>query len=134
MGLDNGIEIRLKRQIDDPILDHYFRIDCDGQIVYEVAYWRKCYNVRERILQRVFAPDGDELFEYPLDIDDIDFVIETIEDLCDPEEWKSGRGSIFSYDDMHDILIQQIQNLKKLKTFMRTYPDDIDMVYFYDSY
>jgi hypothetical protein len=55
MGLDNGFEIRSKSYDGDQFLEEFgqnhpdFVKQYSGGKYYELAYWRKCYNVRHKI-------------------------------------------------------------------------------------
>lgn len=98
---------------------------------YEMAYWRKCWNVRDAI--------GEALDTfYDNGITDIDRyeVLAIIKELkkfnrknwSDREPW----GSIWSWKEIKRNHRKCIRNLRKLARLMKKYP--ALTAYFYDSY
>lgn len=132
MGLDNGIEIRrneksmsiyekIKRFESDWDKEH----NCD----FEIAYWRKCWNVRGLILKCI-PVRGDNEYELPIHREDIPNIIDALKSL-NKENWEDCDWSIWTYEEQEPHIKRHIKNLKYLYRLMDKY--DLD-VYFYDSY
>lgn len=131
MGLDNGINVK-RTPISESIPEmKQFEEDYIAKynLNYEVCYWRKCWNVRSRIFD-VLTGCFDDEYRIPLTIDDIDRIAEVLESF-DSDNWNDEWWSIWTFEEMEDVLKQQIQNLTVLKRLMQEYELE---VYFYDSY
>lgn len=135
MGLDNGAYIKSnKRKLTREMLPkgilYRFEKDYCGEI--EILYWRKCWGLRDNTL-RLFNHMSDN--DYKFDIDTPEQVMEWIEMIAswlDEEKWEDDGRSIWSYDEIKPMLIQNIINLSIIYMFMSENPD----IYleFYDSY
>lgn len=135
MGLDNGAYIKSnKRKLTRDMLPngivYPFEKDYCGEI--EILYWRKCWGLRDSTL-RLFNHMSDN--DYKFDIDTPEQVMEWIEMIAswiDEEKWENDGESIWSYDEIKPMLIQNIINLSIIYMFMSENPD----IYleFYDSY
>jgi hypothetical protein len=133
MGLDNGIEIRRKDNLPNCVLcfdndESRKRYNYD----LEVAYWSKCWNVRNIIfdvLRRGDDNDGvinvtrEELIE----------IIHRLEDGLHYSDFLEGEwgGCIWDWNEFRYIQKQNMKNLKKLARMMKRHPE-IE-IYFYDS-
>lgn len=130
MGLDNGIILRHKGEVYAP---SYVKIEKfeeeNGDINWEVCYWRKCQGVRNEILGVIghMVDDGGEYDLTPSMLEKIRNVM--YEQLCYPESWYS---QIWSFDEMIPHLAQEIVNISWLLDFMKENPHAT--AYFYDSY
>ena len=129
MGLDNGIMIE---PMDNPkaarSLERFKMRYCDS---YEVCYWRKCWNIRNCILEVVggrFAPE--EQWRFPLTVEHIEDIIVILKSLNE-ENWDSFGHCIWEWSEMRWTIREQIRNLTYLRRMMARY--DLN-VYFYDSY
>lgn len=142
MGLDNGIRLIVKHKIDIDdweIKPDYVRFPFDvderkdGWFEYEVCYWRKCWDVRRKILDILAIPnnDGGGIYriEKPSEIYEIREVL--IDFLRKPERWSD---SIWSLDEYMECLAQQIVNLGWLYEYMHEHKGKNIKVEFYDSY
>lgn len=119
MGLDNGITIKEYKNSQEK--------------EYEVCYWRKCWNIRFKILEILNFPHNgvDEQYEFPLTLDDVVDIYYMMRSL-NKENWFEGGGSIWSWDEIKKCVKQDIKNLKKLIRRMKK--DTNITVIFYDSY
>lgn len=102
MGLDNGII--LKRESDNEEL--------------EVAYFRKYYNLRDDVMN--YLEDkyyrNCENEEILLDVDDLDWFIEKIHEIDNPEDFHISCYGVWEWDNqVHSMLLQYITNLKTAK-------------------
>ena len=132
MGLDNGILARSQTII--PALRKYvyevYPLDEQGNIVYELCYYRKCWNIRYTILRGIINYNyREEKYEYPLTIDHIDAIIYMLGHFNE-DNWEEAGGSIWSFDDMRPCLKRDIKALKKLRKVMKKHEIE---VWFYDS-
>ena len=125
MGLDNGITVKRTAQTENISEMRLFEDDyvrkykCD----YEVCYWRKCWNIRNKILDVVYPWE-------PLSVEDIDKIIEVLKSFT-TDNWEDEGSSIWCFDNMEETLRDQINNLGVLKRLMQEHELE---VYFYDSY
>ena len=124
MGLDNGIEIR--RTNDLPPCTSIF----DNGYGIEVAYWRKCWNVRH-IIYTIIDEPSDNDFEYELNLDQIHAIIKALRTF-NSKNYQDYGGCIWEWDDFKRINRRNIHALKKLTKMMKQYPSIIPV--FYDSY
>lgn len=102
MGLDNGII--LKKQNNNEEL--------------EVAYFRKYYNLRDDVicyLEDKYYRDceGEDI---TLDVDDLDWFIEKIHEIDNPEDFHIACHGVWEWDNqVHSMLLNYIKNLKTAK-------------------
>lgn len=131
MGLDNGLRVTRTKHTEtiqelkifsDEFIERY-------KTDFELAYWRKCWNIRNEILSCLGGRFSDE-YEFPVTIDDIDPII-TILQTYNEDNWQDSGSCIWTFEEMQPMLAQQVENLKQLKKLMQKY--DLE-VYFYDSY
>ena len=96
----------------------------------EVCYWRKCWGLREDVINAL--GERDEEFDYYLTADDV-FIIRKIivGYFFNPRRW---RGSIWEWKEIWRRQFRHILSLGWLERYMRHHPDDIEWVIFYDSY
>lgn len=134
MGLDNGImaeNVTHPKAID--ILakwqDQWYR----DRTVYEICYWRKCWNVREAILD-ICGENSPNDWKYALDISEVCAIRGYLESLNE-KIWDSESlygGSIWTWEEHEPQNQKHIEALTDLIEAMQYDPDM--RVYFYDSY
>ena len=132
MGLDNGIEI--KRRADLPAAAFaYFDEAWRAKYSYdlEVAYWRKCWNVR-RIIIDVLDIREDNDSHTTMTIEDVDAVITALYKI-NKKNWLEYGSTIWEWKEFKDIQRRNIRNLRRLRYMMKKKPDVFE-VYFYDSW
>lgn len=134
MGLDNAIEIRRKDNLPNCVLcfdnDEWRKTHGYG---LEVAYWRKCWNVRYVIFDVLRRGDENDSV---IDItrEELVEIINRLESDINYFDFLEG-GSyscIWDWNTLRSIQKRNIKNLKKLARMMKRHPE-IE-VYFYDSY
>lgn len=137
MGLDNGIRLKSKTRIEAP---DYVKLDsaepledADFPFVYEICYWRKCWNVRKAIFD-IIGKDENDSSEGVFDLtanDCRDIAVFLSEYFEDPEVWDDDQ-SFWTFDEIKERLLEEVINLhwlaKVLKTNAKCYAE------FYDSY
>lgn len=130
MGLDNGIIARKVNKKDIPtfVKDGYKDFKEDAM---EVAYWRKCWGIREAMAS-VGHPIDDNIYDFPIEREDIPAIVRELYKFLDKSYYEENADSIWEFDEIIDNLFQQIINLKWLEGYMEDHPDV--EVEFYDSY
>ena len=132
MGLDNGIEI--KRRADLPAAAFaYFDEEWRAKNNYdlEVAYWRKCWNIRNIIMDELNIDYMNDS-QTTMTVEDVDKVIKV---LCkiNKKNWLDSGSCIWEWEDFKNIQRRNIRNLRRLRHMMYKAPEVFE-VYFYDSW
>lgn len=134
MGLDNGIMMR--PTANQSKICALLASDQDGW--YEVAYWRRCYNIRGAILDIIDGLEGKDgnATETTLAPQAVRAIAEMLESYCaDKRKWEEDyeKGeTIWSWDDVERQLNTQVKKLNLLAQLMEG--GEIEEVIFYDSY
>lgn len=138
MGLDNGISLRFKNN-EPRWVNKLYHYEFDGS--YELAYWRKCWNIRELILAMLeeFGHKVDnETFAYTLSAKELLIISRTIKKTllnkkCWTEHYEEGL-TIWDWKSIKRGYIRQCQMcIRYAKKLMKLNPDDY-VIEFYDSY
>lgn len=135
MGLDNGIQIKRNTSTNSiPELKQFeLAYDNKHQFDFEICYWRKCYNIRNMIMDVVESARDNDNSDI-LTTTDIEKIIHGLQSF-NSANWQENGGSIWDWDDEEypysEKIQRDIENLKNLQTLMEKY--DLE-VYFYDSY
>lgn len=136
MGLDNGIEVKRTAETNQIAELRVFNKDWDKELKYdfEVAYWRKCWNIRHMVMDRI---EGFiDSIGVTLTKDDVDNIIDGLESF-NADNWDDDGGSIWEWTSdvegwsYSEHIKQDIVSLKLLRQLMDKYELE---VYFYDSY
>jgi len=137
MGLDNGIELKAKTSRGIKYLaenhDFYFYNDDD-----DIGYWRKCWNIRRKILNAFNDKDYDGSGGYInlTSVKDLVNMAETLKYFLHEENWDKDGSSIW---DWYIVLPSIAEAIKKLRYLIEDIEnedisiDDLN-IYFYDSY
>lgn len=142
MGLDNGILIKGKTLKGKFFLkEHFDNLKTYGNS-YEIAYWRKCWNIRDKFLEVFSDKDYDRQGgEIHLDVEELYDVVEHIlKYFLIEDNWIEGNGfvigSIWTWEEQLRNIADIIYNIRK---FLELYKEagldnnDFDII-FYDSY
>lgn len=134
MGLDNGIEIRKNKRTEELKLDAKFSTEYSDTHL-EVCYWRKCWGLRDRILEHLAYKYNLTIVEYSwrLDVEDINFIIETLEYFNNKRVWAEEGRSIWEWKHYKKTIRRNINDLHYILAKMEDFPDDFEIT-FYDSY
>ena len=143
MGLDNGIELRSKRELNIPpelvrVRNNleYYEHD-DYPCVYNICYWRKCWNIRHAIGIALKVEDFNDVGKEKLTINDVKNIWHVINYLNCKKVWDE-TDSIWSYKEIRGILDDDLLALEWLIQFMhddtRAFANQEVYVDFYDSY
>ena len=138
MGLDNGFLVKsnirkITRDMLPADINYPFEEDYNGEP--EVIYWRKCWGLRNDIMEtfgwtdNYFEPNDPYVINTPKQVAKL---IEIIASWMNESRWEEDGRSIWDYEEIHNTLINNIMNLTSIYAFMSLNPD----VYleFYDSY
>lgn len=131
MGLDNGIRIKGMSEKDynkmpyKESIQFYTESNC-----IEPVYWRKCWGLREVILD-VLHMKNDE-YKKEIDPEDISTIIRKLKPFLSRDYWDEYADSIWEYDEYFDTIYQQLVFLEWFKVYYKKHPKL--EVYFYDSY
>lgn len=131
MGLDSGIEIR--RRADLPAIAFtYFDDEYSAKYNFdlEVAYWRKCWNVRAVIYKALNVKEENDS-KIKLSKDDLNKIIKELKKI-NKRNWLDNGSCIWEWKEFKKLLRKNIKNLCKLRRLMKKY-EGIE-AYFYDSY
>ena len=135
MGLDNSIQIKRNTSTNSIPELKQFELSYDNkhQFDFEICYWRKCYNIRNMVMDVVEGARDNDNSDI-LTTTDIEKIIHGLQSF-NSANWQENGGSIWDWDDEEypysEKIQRDIENLKKLQTLMEKY--DLE-VYFYDSY
>ena len=135
MGLDNGIQIKRNTSTNSIPELKQFELSYDNkhQFDFEICYWRKCYNIRNMIMDVIESARDNDNSDI-LTTTDIEKIIHGLQSF-NSANWQENGGSIWDWDDEEypysEKIQRDIENLKNLQTLMEKY--DLE-VYFYDSY
>lgn len=142
MGLDNGIIIKGKTMKGFDFLNNYYHDDITDAYSpgdYEIAYWRKCWNIRGRMFE-VFKDNITAKDDYKMHLSLVDLkkVVELVlKHFLDEKNWDSEYGqSIWLWEEQIRNIADQIY---KIRHFLELVEEeeikDEDLeIYFYDSY
>ena len=97
----------------------------------EVAYWRKCWNVRSIIMDVLHVSENNDSYT-PMTVEDVDAVIAA---LCkiNKKNWLDSGSTIWEWKEFRGFQRDNIRNLRRLRYMMKKKPDVFE-VYFYDSW
>jgi hypothetical protein len=141
MGLDNGVYVKCNEYTNTIKELQQFEESWDKEHKYdfEICYWRKCYNIRSKVVKALWDKWSDECHQMQvyygqIDIHDVDNIIKVLQSF-NSKNWQDNGGSIWDWDDEEwpysKKIKQDIKNLKKLRKLMDGYELE---VYFEDSY
>lgn len=132
MGLDNGIIIKEADKIREDLekCPCFVWDDIDGNEQH-MAYWRKCWGIRDAILT-VLHKDHNSCGEHVVEYDDIRPILKALTPFLGKDHWDDTADSIWEFDEMIDTMVKIYIRLTWLEDYMKTHKDL--KVYFYDSY
>ena len=131
MGLDNSIEIKRTPYTDSISELRQFNLDWDNKHEYDfsVCYWRKCWNIRNGILD-ILGDRFSDQWRFHLNTENIDKIIAFLKSL-NKHHWNDDGGSIWTWEEYKNHIKDDIKKLKMLRKLMKKY--DLKVV-FIDSY
>lgn len=131
MGLDNSIEIKRTPYTDSISELRQFNLDWDNKHEYDfsVCYWRKCWNIRNGILD-ILGDRFSDQWRFHLNTENIDKIIAFLKSL-NKHNWNDDGGSIWTWEEYKNYIKDDIKKLKMLRKLMKKY--DLKVV-FIDSY
>ena len=129
MGLDNGIQIRRKTATKEALIAFDDEMCLKYNYDPSVAYWRKCWNIRDAIIKAFHFKDGESSI---IEKEDVPKLISILKPYLNETYWNENDDSIWSYEVMFDVLYTQLMNLEYLKKYLIDNPNV--KCEFYDSY
>ena len=103
---------------------------------YELMYWRKCWNVREAILNYLTLDKESEDGIYTMNNVDLFFIVTfTLELVYGKNNWVDGYGSsIWTWEEMGKHYKKEQKYAKRVaKLLAKKNPESYEII-FYDSY
>jgi len=142
MGLDNGLMIQGKtaagRRMLKDNFNHLKDEYSDGTVEYEFIYWRKCWNMRNRMEEFGLLDDADNK---TLTIENLVTVVEDVlKYFLNEDNWVHGNsfsnGSIWNWTTMIATIAQEIHDIREFIEDVEAneLTDEDFKIYFYDSY
>ena len=99
----------------------------------EIAYWRKCWNIRNDILAILGGSGGIETYEYKVSYDNLLEIIKILKSY-NRYNWDEGETQgLWEWRDIKAKLRKQIKTFKRVAAIMRENPNAFTLI-FYDSY
>lgn len=131
MGLDNFISV--KRTACSNNISELMRFedswDKEHKYDFEIAYFRKCWNVRGAIIDSIDGGFYDNGVT-PLTKDDVKRIIVALK-AFNEDNWDDDLGSIWTWEEQEPHMQRYIENLEYLLALMDKYDIEIEFV---DSY
>lgn len=128
MGFDMGIMVRRDNTSNSvkALKQFAYRNDKAEEYDFEIAYWRKCWNVYSDIEYTLNKSLGNGSVN-KLGADDIKDIIKLLKSY-NKKTWDYS-NSIWSWQDYKAMNRKNIRNLKKLIKIMRKYPEISVIIY-----
>ncbi len=141
MGLDNGIILRCKNEIDLNKLPWFVDIELEDYEFdtrkkqtnnYEITYFRKCWGIRGEICRLLHSPEDGGYSA--VDSEDIPAIIRILEKYSEKNYWDENADSIWEFEEQIYNIRQTIKNLLWLKMYLEENKDNVSECVWYDSY
>ena len=135
MGLDNGLVIKRVAVSEIPKYVKCIKLytnevfDNKRCVEVELIYFRKCWGIRDSIMQEISGKDNGRT---DISREDILKIISAISPFLVKDYYDNFSSSIWEYEEMQCELLQDIKNLLWLYDYMKK--NDKIECYFYDSY
>lgn len=129
MGLDNGIVIKKIKKEDIPSFIKYEEYYSGSEPVFEIAYWRKCWGIRQ-VIANVLHSYGEYANE-SINREDIPALVEALVPFLGKDYWDRNADSIWEYEEQVANTRKILINLLWLYIFMENHDVKVE---FYDSY
>ena len=132
MILNNGILIKI---IDEDLFGKVPRIldekNSEPKGVFEVNYWKNCWNVREEILTYLGASDDEWLWK--LDINDLNEIARILKNLYYEKNWVEERSE-WSFAEIKKLFRRRLKKMIRIaKKLKKKNPKSYEII-FYDNY
>lgn len=146
MGLDNGIKLRVKGEInpDAEILtipgiekDSWNDNSEPGFTYYDICYWRKCWNIRDILFDAKGKENcGEYCGEYNFTVDELKEVRDGIyRTICEGSKaWDEENRSIWDFEEAMNFLPWDIVRISALIDYLQHEGSGRSEAFFYDSY
>lgn len=99
----------------------------------EVAYWRKCWNVRRAIFEALGQSSNSDQYEFDISSEALHKIIIKLKHF-NKRNWDASHDdSIWEWNEIKGHLRKQITMLSRIERVLRKDPEAIKLM-FYDSY
>jgi hypothetical protein len=135
MGLDNGVNFKILNKEtfgEMPSWIHREEWEDKYGFDYEIFYWRKCWNVRNAIIEYLGMHENE--YECTMTVYDLESVVDILErDVYGEDNWEDGL-SIWTWEEIGEHYIQRLEYARKVIEWLKNKPLGSYEIYFYDSY
>ena len=141
MGLDNAIMAKGKTKAGNDYLEmikNKFNLEVYDE-EYEIAYWRKCWNIRSHMLMTIEPKCDKERsddYEFFFGVDVLENITEELKYFLNEDNWELGGSSIWTWIEMLPCIADQIRIMRVILEDIECGvidAEDLDFR-FYDSY
>lgn len=127
MSLDNGIILKAKEELKVPFYVNIHKYPMSVR-TYEICYWRKCWELRRRILNILGEKDNQNSYTLtPVQVKRIRRVLKQY--LNSPTLWEE---NFWMWKEIKPTIRRGVRNLYWLELYMKKHKEA--EVFFYDSF
>ena len=121
MGLDNHIIVKYDKKIKSPFWKKMETWPFCGEKVIELCYWRKCWGLRNSIINHLLeeGEEEDKQGIYPLDASDVENIRRVVTYFLHRRRWNREGNSIWLWEEIRFTLIQHYFRLAWLERQMK---------------
>ena len=143
MGLDNGIKIKIKdpNKLNPNIFQelYFTKYGTREELLYELLYWRKCWNIRDVIMNHLennhITTCDDCSYDMAMPLNVLESLItDILPDCYSPTWWKENGDSIWTFDEICAPYYRDLLKAIRLVERLRDVDPSAYEIYFYDSY
>lgn len=127
MGLDNGFVVKMD-SMDEKDIPSYILYNTYGEL-YEFAYWRKCYGIRNLILTILYPYENDAYIK--VSASHLRTIAKELHKFLSRPYWEAHADTFWTYEEIIDNLINSCIALRWLSGYLEDHPEV--KCYFYDS-
>ena len=143
MGLDNGIMIKIKdeNKLNPNIFQElgFIKYGSHNDFPYEILYWRKCWNIRDVIMNHLennhITTCDDCSYDMAMSLNVLESLItDILPDCYSPTWWQENNDSIWTFDEICTTYYRDLLKAIRLVERLRDVDPSAYEIYFYDSY
>lgn len=131
MGLDSGINIQIAlKDLPSTICPWPPAIrSYDNPESIEICYLRKCYSIRDEVMEAIHCEDNGSK---QLSISDLAIIYTVLNKYRDVDYFNDNDDCIWTFEEIQPSIELSLANILALIEYMQTHPDLIAI--WYDSY
>lgn len=142
MGLDNSISLIIRDKEKFGNIIPFIHIEPwqsngDDSDTYDVLYWRKCWNIREVIydkLKRLGYRIDIDCGDWNISLDTFIMILDELNKCYTPGWWRRHNDSIWDFKDVCENFRLDLLNAAKLVGFLSTKDPSSYQLIFVDSW